>query len=737
MDNISQIYSEENIIKQLKELQTIAKVGFWEYNYKTGVFIYDDFFSEIFNIEKNLSLREVLDIVLKQVYFQDYEKMESWAYDLMYYQNNNNIEIRIVKNHQLMWLKIEHNQLIDNENCEITSGKIQDITEQKCFSSELEKAREELDTILFQTDDTVFIIDVSLDGRFTYNKVNYSEPIQAMYPVNLLGKTPLEVYGIEQGRKIVAHYRDCIEQRGVIVYKEDVEINDNKYVFFTSLKPVFTDGRINQITGISKDITEYTKTDQLMHQYERKLNVIFKGAKISVWDWDIKTDTLTMDENVLRIFNCSIDDVPKKFTDYLNSIHINDVKEFREQITDLRMGNVPYIHSEHRVSLISGKQGYRWISTTGSVTEYNIETKKASVISGIFFDITRRKKEEEKVHYMALHDDLTKLNNRNSYDRAMKQLDKPENLPLSVLFCDINGLKMVNDAFGNRQGDKVIKLFADILNSNLSRHFVSRIAGDEFAVIMANTGRRKAELTAKEIKEKYEEDDSQPIPVTVSIGHATKTSEEQSINEIVKKSEEIMNFNKLMESQNTKNSIFSSLIKTLEERTTETKDHSMRLDAYAVKIARELGLNDEEYPKLNLLAAIHDIGKISIPDRILNKPGALDNEEWEIMKTHCEAGYRIAISSHQLSPVAEDILSHHERWDGTGYPRGLKGEEIPVRARILTVVDSYDAMTNTRVYRKALPKSVALAEIKKNAGSQFDPEMTKIFVSILEKEADR
>lgn len=125
---------------------------------------------------------------------------------------------------------------------------------------------------------------------------------------------------------------------------------------------------------------------------------------------------------------------------------------------------------------------------------------------------------------------------------------------------------------------------------------------------------------------------------------------------------------------------------------------------------------------------LHDIGKMGIDDRVLNKPGKLTDDEWAIMKKHPEIGYRIAKSSPELEPIAEYILAHHERWDGKGYPQGLKGEEIPLLSRIVAVADAYDAMTEDRVYRKALTKEQTLDEIRKNIGSQFDPHIAQIFL---------
>ena len=142
-----------------------------------------------------------------------------------------------------------------------------------------------------------------------------------------------------------------------------------------------------------------------------------------------------------------------------------------------------------------------------------------------------------------------------------------------------------------------------------------------------------------------------------------------------------------------------------------------------------MNLGAEQTDKLELLATLHDIGKISIDKSILIKPGKLNEEEWLEMKKHPGIGYRIAMASEDLKPIADGILCHHERWDGKGYPQGLSGADIPLLARVLSIIDAFDAMTNDRPYRKAMKKEHALSEIKLNSGTQFDPNISKIFLN--------
>lgn len=178
------------------------------------------------------------------------------------------------------------------------------------------------------------------------------------------------------------------------------------------------------------------------------------------------------------------------------------------------------------------------------------------------------------------------------------------------------------------------------------------------------------------------------------------------------------------------NDLEKSLTQSLAESDCETEEHVERTKQLSAELGVELGFSDEQRNELSMLAVLHDIGKIAIPNAILTKPDRLDNDEWEVMKTHTEKGYRIAKAATQLAPIAEGILSHHERWDGTGYPNGLKGEEIPMMSRVISVIDAYDVMTHDRPYHKAIAKEEALKELEKCAGSQFDPYVVEKFVNM-------
>ncbi|BCR36504.1 GTP cyclohydrolase IIa [Mariniplasma anaerobium] len=349
-------------------------------------------------------------------------------------------------------------------------------------------------------------------------------------------------------------------------------------------------------------------------------------------------------------------------------------------------------------------------------------------------DITIRKQYENEILKLSYSDALTGLNNRRKHQEQLIMLNQEKYHPVSVAFFDINGLKVMNDAFGHAEGDRLIKVVAKKLLIACKKYnaYVSRVGGDEFIVLCPNTKEVDALELANETKTLIEKEYIKHMAISISYGISAKEIGD-NFEDVINKAETNLYKNKLYESSSHRNESIRTILNTLKAKDEYSEEHSKRVSDICKKMGKKMGMTKQDIEQLTLISNLHDIGKISIDDKILNKPGKLTEEEWRIMKRHPETGYRILSSSPDYIDIAEDILSHHERYDGTGYPRGLKGENIPIRARIIAIADAFDAMISDRPYRKKLDHDVAIQELIDNKGTQFDPKLVDIFLTIFSK----
>ena len=367
------------------------------------------------------------------------------------------------------------------------------------------------------------------------------------------------------------------------------------------------------------------------------------------------------------------------------------------------------------------------------IIAYRFEPQRFAVI---IRDITVSKTEELRNRYLSCHDSLTGLFNRHFLETEMQRLDTSRQLPISVIIADINGLKLINDTYGYNEGDKLIRNAAAVLKEICRKEdIITRWGGDEFIVLLPQTPADTALEISERIKAKCQLYNERSVPFSISIGTASKNKAEEPLAKVQKVAEDRMYRHKLQNYREIKGALLKSVYRKLQEKSFETEDHIRRVRNISLKIGENLALPQAELNRLAVLVLLHDIGKIKIFEEILTKKGLLDNEEWETIKMHPEAGSRIARATEEFAHVADDILSHHERWNGSGYPRGLKGEEIPLLARIMAIADAYEVMTSGRPYRRALLPAAAIIELKRCAGSQFDPRLVEIFVSLLRQKS--
>ncbi len=353
----------------------------------------------------------------------------------------------------------------------------------------------------------------------------------------------------------------------------------------------------------------------------------------------------------------------------------------------------------------------------------------------IFSDVTEEVEKQDEIRFLSFHDSLTKLYNRAFMEAELERLDTVRQLPLSIIIGDVNGLKMANDVFGHPEGDRLLKSIAGILHECCrDEDVIARCGGDEFSIILPKTSQKIADRICDRIRILCEKKTDTSITPSIALGSATKLQKEEPIDVVLREAENRMYRRKLLDDRSVRSAILSSLKKTMFEKSFETEAHTQRMVILSTRFGKALGLTSNLQSDLNLLAIMHDMGKIAVPSTILGKIGPLDDDEWIEIKKHPETGYRISQSSQELSSISDYILCHHERWDGKGYPRGIKQLEIPELSRIISIIDTYDVMTNGRTYRKGVSSARALEEIEACAGTQFDPGLAKDFIYMMQSD---
>jgi len=404
--------------------------------------------------------------------------------------------------------------------------------------------------------------------------------------------------------------------------------------------------------------------------------------------------------------------------------------------------DLPYIAAKFNNAMSDAKNDkadYRVIKNDGTViwveTLGSILFDSDGQISGAVFvtrDITERKQAEDRIRYMSYHDQLTGLYNRHYFVQCEKELNEAP--VLSVITTDVNGLKLINDTYGHEFGDELLKKYAELLKESFKKSdLIFRFGGDEFIVILKDTDEAASWKLCKSLIKQCEKTYIKDIPLSISLGIFTK-SPGGDLKKALTEAENKMYKQKLNESKSSKNKIIKTLLQTLSEHGFETKEHIDRMISIGRLFGDRLKLTPSELSKLDTLIMLHDIGKINIDSSILMKDTELTAEEWKEIMKHPEYGYRIASTAEEFAYVAQDILHHHERWDGQGYPMGVSGDKIPYLSRVMNLVDSYEVMSSGRPYRNKMSINDIVNNIESCSGQQFDPELAKEFIVCLRED---
>lgn len=508
--------------------------------------------------------------------------------------------------------------------------------------------------------------------------------------------------------------------------------------------PVWTNMHISRFAGnpdmgiahlcLLEDISSRKQIEEILRESERSKAVLLSHLPGMAYRC-LNDNSWTMEfvsEGCLAVTGYAPESIIGNRDVSYNDIISHEYREIVREEWDRALNLRSDYRGEYEIITKSG--GRKWVLELAQGVFSDAGGVQA--LEGIIVDVTEQKMRDAQITYLSGHDLLTGLLNRRAFEEKKEELNQSVYFPLSVVICDIDGFRLINDAFGYEQGDRLLCSIASvILDCCRKEDVVSRTGGDEFTILMPHTNSNQASDFQNKLEHTVEcykrADKNSLFEVSLSISHSTKDSENQSMDDVLKNARDYLIHRKLLSQASSHNAILSSIMATMYARSQETEEHGVRLARITRAIGEKIGLKQERLDNLELLSVLHDIGKIGIDDRILNKPGKLAADEWELMKRHTEIGYRIAKSSPEFEHIADFILHHHERWDGTGYPNALKGSEIPMESRIIAIADAYDAMTHNRGYHQAIPYEAAVDEIKRYAGTQFDPDIARLFIELL------
>ena len=618
--------------------------------------------------------------------------------------------------------------LFELNNRGVITASMRDITERTKVEEELRESEEKYRTLFSTSGEGILIADTETrDIRYVNPSIckmlGYSEKeletmnIADIHPKKDLGSVLAVFQDLTHGIYPLASNVPCLSKDGTIFYSDITNTN------------IIIDGK-KCGAGFFHDVTERKRAEEALKESritaERYLNV---AAEI-ILSLDTQGCISLINDSGCLLLGYNRDELIGKnwFETCLQNEMISGVSNIFKKLMDEDIENVT--NYENGVKTKSGEiKIILWHNTLLKDLDGNII---GTISSGE--DITERKNTENKIIHIGFHDYLTGLYNRRFIEEEIKRLNTRRQLPLSFVMGDLNSLKLINDTFGHDDGDKILKEIAILLKRMCrSDDILARWGGDEFLILLPKTSMSSAEEIVARIKKECSKLTIQNIPLGLAIGISSKIEEEQDIEKIIMEAESNMYKNKLVEKESGASSIIFALEQTLYEKSSETLEHTLRIKDNAIKLGKSVRLHSNQLDELSLLASLHDIGKVAIPETILLKNGKPTEEEWEAIRRHPEIGFSIAQSSPQIVHIAKFIVACHENWDGSGYPMGLAKESIPLLSRIMLIVDAFDVMTNKRSYKKAASKEDAIRELKRCAGTQFDPELVKKFIEIISK----
>ena len=533
----------------------------------------------------------------------------------------------------------------------------------------------------------------------------------------------------EDQKRVEAYNRAFFED--VTASQYDVEFRmfhrDGQIVHIRSRGSVIRDvqGKALRLTGSHTDITQERLAQEALKASEAKYRLITENISDVIWVITVNPLKVTyVSPSMAKLRGISPQTLlAMPFDDLVAQMGLSrlldQLKRDRAAI-DTEPNRPIYRIFEVETRHQDGHVLWLEINTTMHTTEEGIIE-----VIGLARDITHRKQIEAELTYLSFHDQLTGLYNRAYYETEMARLDVERNLPLSLIVCDINGLKITNDAFGHQAGDELLVAFGNLLRDTLRQDdIIARAGGDEFVVLLPRTDQTQAMLLVQRLREAMAAHKPIRFKLSSAIGCATKTEASTPMSEVYKMAEDHMYAQKVADRQDFSRHLKELMMSSLIDKHPLEKAHSDNVRRISKLIGDVMGLDEALLEDLEQAAYLHDIGKIGLDEAIVRDPFVLSGQELDAFKRHPEIGYQVLRSAYAFTGIADIVLTHHENLDGTGYPKGLAGEAIPLAARIIHVANDYDEL----IHRQGAGTTQAVEELRRRSGTQLDPLVVNAFI---------
>ena len=721
----------ENELKEKKEQFELAikgsNDGIWDWNFITNELYLSPRWKEQLGYRDD-ELPNQYSTVERLVYPDDLKMVNEKA---RRYLNNElplyDIEMRMRhKDGSLRWIWARGEALRDKNGKAIRmAGSHTDVTERINIEKQLSHSHDLMRYIIEHNRSAVAVHNK--DMRFMYVSQNYLD-LFGLAGQDIIGKYVKEVFPDLPKKLRDVHQRSLKGE--VITAENDPYLREDGIMCWTrwESRPWYeNDGSIGGIVVYFEVLNEFKHMEQVIFKEREQ----FKTTLLSVGDGVISTDDqgniTVMNPVAEKLIGWTLEEAYGKPLDEVFVIANEYTGKASEDPAKLvlKTGSVIELGNHTVLKSRTGAE----IPIEDSAAPIKDRDGKTNGVVIVFRDFTEKREKQKQVEFLSIHDHLTGLYNRRYIEDTVKRLDTVRNLPFAVMVLDVNGLKLTNDAFGHGMGDLLLKTVAEIMKQVCrDDDIIGRMGGDEFYILLPQTDALQAENIQERILSAIAGTKLESVVVSLAVGYAVKTDSSQDINAIMTAADNQMYQHKIKYGRTMRSQTIETVMRNINFRFYEEQTHTERVSQYCELITKAMNMSEGDIQDIKTAGILHDIGKIMIPPELFYKQGKLTDQEMQVIRRHPETGYQILKAVDEYAKLAPAVLSHHEHWDGNGYPQGLRGEAIPLFARIISLADAYEAMISQRPYRRKKTKKEALDELERCAGTQFDPEIVRIFV---------